>query len=59
MRVNYDTANVMFYGGVKPGDDLPAIMPFVAHVHLKDTADGRGAVLPRPRLRNSRLRSGA
>ena len=43
VRVNYDTANVMFYGGVKPVDDLPAIMPFVAHVHLKDTADGRGA----------------
>jgi sugar phosphate isomerase/epimerase len=42
VRVNYDTANVMFYGGVEPVDDLREVMPFVAHVHLKDTGGGRG-----------------
>src|SRR5207247_1717689 len=42
VKVNYDTANVEFYGGERAVDDLPAIAPDVAHVHLKDTAGGLG-----------------
>ena len=42
VKVNYDTANVEFYGGVKAVDDLPKITPWLAHVHLKDTTGGKG-----------------
>lgn len=40
IRVNYDTANVVFYGGKRAVEDLPHILPWLAHVHLKDTAGG-------------------
>jgi L-ribulose-5-phosphate 3-epimerase len=36
VKVNYDTANVEYYGAVRAEDDLPAIADRVAHVHLKD-----------------------
>ena len=42
VKVNYDTANVEFYSGEKAVDDLEAIAPHLAHVHLKDTAGGKG-----------------
>ena len=42
IKVNYDTANVEFYGGVKAVDDLAAIAPHLAHVHLKETTGGKG-----------------
>lgn len=42
IRVNYDTANCQYSGGVKAVDDLPSIVPYVAHVHLKDAAGGKG-----------------
>jgi L-ribulose-5-phosphate 3-epimerase len=42
IKVNYDTANVEFYGGVKAVDDLAAIAPYLAHVHLKETTGGKG-----------------
>jgi sugar phosphate isomerase/epimerase len=37
IRVNYDTANVEYYTGVRAVDDLPLIAPYVASVHLKDS----------------------
>jgi sugar phosphate isomerase/epimerase len=42
--VNYDTGNVVFYNDddVDPVEDLAAIADKVIHVHLKDTAGGRG-----------------
>jgi L-ribulose-5-phosphate 3-epimerase len=40
VRVNYDTANCEFYGGVSAVDDLPTIAPYLAHVHLKDKRGG-------------------
>jgi L-ribulose-5-phosphate 3-epimerase len=40
VRVNYDTANCEFYGGVSAVDDIPAIAPYIAHVHLKDKVGG-------------------
>ena len=42
VRVNYDTANVEHYGGVRAEDDLPAIADRVANVHLKDSRGGKG-----------------
>jgi sugar phosphate isomerase/epimerase len=34
--VNFDTANVVFYGGKHPMDDLPACLAELNYVHLKD-----------------------
>jgi L-ribulose-5-phosphate 3-epimerase len=42
VKVNYDTANVEHYGGVRAEDDLPAIVDRVANVHLKDSRGGKG-----------------
>ena len=42
IRVNYDTANVEYYSGARAVDDLPKIVPWLAHVHVKDTTGGKG-----------------
>lgn len=34
--INFDTANVVFYGGKHPMDDLPACLEEINYVHLKD-----------------------
>jgi L-ribulose-5-phosphate 3-epimerase len=36
IRVNYDTANVEYYAGVRAAEDLPRVVRYVASVHLKD-----------------------
>ncbi|MCB1496779.1 MAG: sugar phosphate isomerase/epimerase [Bauldia sp.] len=41
--INYDTANVEFYGDVKAVDDLPIALPKMVHCHLKDKR-GEGRV---------------
>ncbi len=41
VRINYDTANCVFYGGVEAVDDLRAVVPYLAHIHLKDTGGGQ------------------
>jgi L-ribulose-5-phosphate 3-epimerase len=41
IRINYDTGNVIFYGGVRPEDDIRFALPFLAHIHLKDKRGGR------------------
>lgn len=41
VKVNYDTANCVFYGGVQAVDDIRQVVPYLAHVHLKDTAGGK------------------
>jgi sugar phosphate isomerase/epimerase len=47
--INYDTANVEFYGGVKAVDDLPAALPKLVHLHLKDKrGEGRVWNFPGP-----------
>jgi L-ribulose-5-phosphate 3-epimerase len=40
VRINYDTGNVIFYGGVKPEEDIREALPFIAHIHLKDKIGG-------------------
>jgi L-ribulose-5-phosphate 3-epimerase len=36
IRLNYDTANVMYFGGVRPEDDIESALPFMSFMHLKD-----------------------
>lgn len=40
IRLNYDTANCEFWGGVRAEDDLKYALPYLVHVHLKDTVGG-------------------
>ena len=41
VRINYDTANVIFYGNVDPAEDLAACVQDVGYVHLKDKGGER------------------
>ncbi len=38
IRINYDTANAVFYGGVDPAEDLASCVGDVAYLHIKDKA---------------------
>ena len=40
VKINYDTANVIFYGDVSPEDDLALVVSKVAHLHIKDKRGG-------------------
>lgn len=42
MGINYDTANVVFYGGVRPETDITAAAPLINHLHIKDQIGGPG-----------------
>ena len=42
VKINYDTANVIFYGGVDPVTDLAGCVADVGYLHLKDKAGARG-----------------
>jgi len=42
VRINYDTANCVFYGGVQAVDDIRPVVPYLSHIHLKDTRGGKG-----------------
>lgn len=38
--INYDTGNALFYGNVRPEEDLQACLPWIVHMHLKDKRGG-------------------
>lgn len=40
--INYDPANVVYYRGVRPEQDIEQIAAHVIHVHLKDKRGGQG-----------------
>ena len=40
--INYDTANVVYYSGDTPVDDLPKVVDKLVHVHLKESKGGKG-----------------
>ena len=40
--INYDPGNVIFYGGVRPEEDIEAAAPYVVHMHVKDQIGGPG-----------------
>jgi len=42
VKINYDTANVVFYSGDSAVEDLPKVVDQIVHVHLKDTTGGKG-----------------
>lgn len=41
IRVNYDTANVVYYSGERPDEDILLVADLVAHVHMKDKIGGK------------------
>jgi sugar phosphate isomerase/epimerase len=40
--INYDPGNVIFYGGVRPEDDIKKSADTVGHMHVKDQIGGPG-----------------
>jgi L-ribulose-5-phosphate 3-epimerase len=40
--VNYDTANVIYFAGVDPLEDMPTCIDKIGHMHIKDKLGGRG-----------------
>jgi sugar phosphate isomerase/epimerase len=40
--INYDPGNVIFYGGVRPEEDIQKSADAVAHMHVKDQIGGPG-----------------
>jgi L-ribulose-5-phosphate 3-epimerase len=40
--INYDTANVVFYSGDTPVEDIPKVADRLVHVHLKESKGGKG-----------------
>ena len=34
--INYDPANLIYYRGVRPEDDIAVVAPYVVHLHAKD-----------------------
>ena len=42
VRVNLDTANMIYWQGRRPEDEIVHVAPYVAHVHMKDHKGGRG-----------------
>lgn len=48
VRINYDTANVIWVAGLRPEEDIKGIAEYVAHVHLKDKVGGKGVLNFRP-----------
>ena len=39
--INYDTANVIYYAGVDPVEDIPTCVDKIAAMHIKDKIGGR------------------
>ena len=47
VRIGYDPANICFYEGASPLDQLEALVPYIGHVHAKDQVGGKdSAVFP-------------
>ncbi|WP_369017964.1 sugar phosphate isomerase/epimerase [Thermatribacter velox] len=38
--INYDTGNAIFYGNVRPEEDIALCFPWLVHIHLKDKRGG-------------------
>ncbi len=41
VKLNYDTSNVIFYGGVRPEVDIEEALPYMGYLHLKDHGTGK------------------
>ena len=42
VKVNYDTANVVYYSGDTAVEDIPKVADRLVHVHLKESKGGKG-----------------
>jgi sugar phosphate isomerase/epimerase len=42
VKINYDTANCIYFSGTLPYEDLRVAVPETAHIHLKDKIGGKG-----------------
>ncbi len=42
VKINYDTANCVYFGDTLPYEDLQVAVPEMVHIHLKDKIDGKG-----------------
>jgi len=42
VKLNYDTANVIYYENVFPEDDIEYGVEYLVHIHLKDKRGGKG-----------------
>jgi len=42
IKINYDTANVVYYSGDTAVEDIPKVADDIVHVHLKETTGGKG-----------------
>jgi len=42
IKLNYDTANVIYYEGIFPEDDIEYGVEHLIHIHLKDKRGGKG-----------------
>lgn len=42
LRLCYDTGNVLYYSDAALEEDLPACVPHIRHLHLKDKLGGKG-----------------
>ena len=42
VKINYDTANVVYYSGDSAAEDIPKVANEIVSVHLKDTVGGKG-----------------
>jgi L-ribulose-5-phosphate 3-epimerase len=40
IKITYDTANTIFYGNIRPEEDIKHAIPFLGYVHLKDKKGG-------------------
>lgn len=40
VRINYDTANVLYFADVNPLDDIPGCIDWIGYMHIKDKAGG-------------------
>lgn len=38
VQINYDTANVLYFAGINPVDDIPTCIDRIAYMHIKDKA---------------------
>lgn len=42
VKINLDAANIIYWQGRRPEDEVAAMAPYVVHLHLKDKRGGRG-----------------
>jgi len=42
VKINYDPANVIFYEGANPEEDIMDVVDYIAHFHIKDKLEDKG-----------------